>query len=84
MKVKGEKKRYTQLNAEFQRWDKKAFLSEQCKETEENNRIWKTNNLFKKTGDTKGIFHATMGTIKDRNDKDLTWVYWLDINHLYG
>ena len=73
----GERERYTQLNAEFQRIkrrDKKAFLSEQCtcKEIEENNRMGKTSDLFKKTGDTKGTFHAKMGTIKDRNGKDLT------------
>ena len=63
------------LNAVFQRIirrDKKAFLSEQCKEIEENHRMGKTRYLFKKTGDTKGIFHAKMGTIKDRNDMDLT------------
>ena len=66
-KGKGEKERYTHLNAEFQRIarrDKKAFLSDQCKEIEENNRIGKTRNLFKKTRDTKGIFHAKMGTIR--------------------
>ena len=70
MKGKGERERYTQLNAEFQRIvrrDKKAFLNGQCKETEENNRKVKTRDLFKKTGDTKGTFHARMGTIKDRN-----------------
>ena len=75
MKGKGEKERYTQLNAEFQRTarrDKKAFLSEQCKEIEENNRMGKTRDFFKKTGDTKGTFHAKMGTIKDRNSMDLT------------
>ena len=75
MKGKGERERYTHLNAEFQkteRRDKKAFLSEQCKEIEENNRMGKTRDLFKKTGDTKGTFHAKMGTIKDRNGKDLT------------
>ena len=69
------KERYKHLNAEFQRIarrDKKAFLSNQCKEIEENNRIGKTRNLFKKTRDTKGIFHAKMGTIKDRNNMDLT------------
>ena len=69
-KGKGEKDRYTHLNAEFQRItrrDKKAFLSDQCKETEENNRVGKTRDLFKKIRDTKGIFHAKMGTIKDRN-----------------
>ena len=75
--VKGqeERERYAQLNAEFQRIsrrDKKAFLSEQCKETEENNGMRKTRDLFKKIRNTKGIFHATMGTIKDRNSKDLT------------
>ena len=75
MKGKGEKKKYNHLNAEFQRIarrDKKAFLSEQCKEIEENNRIGKTRDLFKKTGDSKGTFHAKMGTIKDTNSKDLT------------
>ena len=69
-KGKGEKERYTHLNAEFQRIgrrDKKAFLSDQCKEIEENNRMWKTRDLFKKIRDTKGTFHAKMGTIKDRN-----------------
>ena len=69
-----EKERYTQLNAAFQRKarrDKKAFLSEQCKEIEENNRMGKTRDLFKKMRDTKGIFHAKMGTIKDRNSMDL-------------
>ena len=74
-KGKGEKKRYTQLNAEFQRIarrDKKAFLSDQCKEIEENNRMGKTRDLFKKIRDTKGTFHAKMGTIKDRNSMDLT------------
>ena len=74
MKGKGERERYTQLNAEFQRIarrDKKAFLSNQCKEIEENNRIGKTKDLFKKIGDTKGTFHVKMGTIKDRNSKDL-------------
>ena len=73
-KSKGEKERYTYLNAEFQRVarrDKKAFLSDQCKETEENNRMGKTKDLFKKIRDTKGIFHAKMGTIKDRNGMDL-------------
>ena len=75
VKGKGERERYTQLNAEFQkiaRKDKKAFLSEQCKEIEENNRIGKTKDLFKKIGDIKGVFHARMGMIKDRNGKDLT------------
>ena len=74
-KIKGEKKRYNHLNAEFQtiaRRDKKAFLSNQCKETEENSRIEKTRDLFKKIRDTKGAFHAKMGSIKDRNSKDLT------------
>ena len=76
-KSKGEKERYTHLNAESQRTarrDKKAFLSDQCKEIEENNRIGKTRDLFKKIGDTKGIFHAKMGLIKDRNGMDLTEV----------
>ena len=75
VKGKGEKERYTYLNAEFQRIarrDKKAFLSDQCKETEENNRMGKTRNLFKKIRDTKGNFHAKMGTIKDRNGMNLT------------
>ena len=74
-KRKGEKERYTHLNAEFQRIarrDKKAFLSDQCKEIEENNRMGKTRDLFKKIRDTKGIFHAKMGSIKDRNGMDLT------------
>ena len=73
-KGKGEKERYTHLNAEFQRIarrDKKAFLSDQCKEIEENNRMGKTGGLFKKIRDTKGIFHAKMVTIKDSNSKDL-------------
>ena len=75
MKGKGEKERYTYLNAEFQRIarrDKKAFLSDQCKEMEENNRMEKTSDLFKKIRDTKGTFHAKMGTIKDRDIMDLT------------
>ena len=75
VKGKGERIRYTQLNAEFQRiarGDKKAFLSEQCKEIEQNNGMGKTRDLFKKTGDIKKIFHARMGTIKDRNYKQLT------------
>ena len=75
MKIKGERERYTQLNAEFQeiaRRAKKAFFNEQCKEVEENNRVGKTRDLCKKTGDIKGIFHARMDTIKDRNSKDLT------------
>ena len=74
-KSKGEKKRYTHLNAEFQRIarrDKKAFFSDQCKEIEENNRMGKTRDLFKKIRDTKGTFHAQMGSIKDRNGMDLT------------
>ena len=74
-KSKGEKERYKHLNAEFQRIarrDKKGFLSDQCKEIEENNRMGKTRDLFKKIRDTKGIFHATMGSIKDRNCMDLT------------
>ena len=69
-KGKKEKERYTHMNAEFQRIarrDKKVFLSEQCKEIKENNRMGKTRNFFKKIRDTKGIFHAKMGTIKDRN-----------------
>ena len=72
---KGEKERYTHLSAEFQRIarrDKKAFLSDQCKETEETNRMGKTRDLFKKMRDTKGTFHAKMGSIKDRNGMDLT------------
>ena len=77
-KGKGEKERYTHLNAEFQRIaerekkDKKAFLSDQCKQTEENNRTGKTRDLFKKIRDTKGIFHAKIGSLKDRNSIDLT------------
>ena len=73
-KSKGEKERYKHLNAEFQRIirDKKAFLSDQCKEIEENNRMGKTKDLFKKIRDNKGTFHAKMGSIKDRNDRDLT------------
>ena len=74
VKIKGEKERYKHLNAEFQRIarrDKKAFLSDQCKEIEGNNRIGKTRDLFKKIRDTKGTFHAKMGSIKDRN-KNLT------------
>ena len=75
MKGKGEKERYTHLNAEFQRIarrGKKAFLSDQCKEIEENNRMGKTRDLFKKIRDTKGTLHAKMGSIKDRNGMDLT------------
>ena len=74
-KRKGEKERYTHLNAEFQRIarrDQKDFLSDQCKEIEENNRMEKTRDLFKKIKDTKGTFHAKMGSIKDRNGMDLT------------
>ena len=74
-KGKGEKERSTYLNEEFQRTsrrDKKAFLSDQCKEIEENNRMGKTRDLFRKIRDTKGIFHAKMGTIKDRNGMNLT------------
>ena len=77
VKGTGEKERYTQLNAEFQRIarrDKKAFLSDQCKEKEENNKLGKTRDLFKKIRDTKGTFHAKMGTIKDRNGMDQTEV----------
>ena len=75
VKGKGEKERYTHLNAAFQRIakrDKKAFLSDQCKEIEENNRMGKTKGLFQKIRDTKGTYHAKMGTIKDRNGMDLT------------
>jgi len=75
VKSKGEKERYKHLNAEFQRIgrrDKEAFLSDQCEEIEENNRMGKTRDLFKKIRDTKGIFHAKMGFIKDRNGMDLT------------
>ena len=75
LKDKGEKERYTHLNAEFQRIakrDKKPFLSDQCKEIEENNRMGKTRDLFKKSRDTKGTFHAKMGTIKVRNGMDIT------------
>ena len=76
-KSKGEKERYKHLNVQFQktaRRDKKAFLSDQCKEIEENNRMGKTRDLFKKIRDTKGTFHAKMGSIKDRNSVDLTAV----------
>ena len=75
VKSKGEKERHKHVNAEFQRIarrDKKAFLSNQCKEIEENNRMGKTRDLFKKIRDTKGTFHAEMGSIKDRNGVDLT------------
>ena len=75
-KAKGEKKRYTHLNADFQRMarrdNKKVFLHDQCKEIEENNRMGKTRDLFKNISDIKGTFHAKMGTIKDRNGMDLT------------
>ena len=74
-KSKGEKERYKYLNAEFQRIarrDKKAFLSDQCKEIEENNRMGKTRDFFKKIRDTKGTIHTKMGTIKNRNSMDLT------------
>ena len=74
-KSKGEKERYTYLNAELQRIakrDKKAFLSDQCKEIDENNRMGKTRDLFKKIRDTKGTFHAKMGSIKDRHGMDLS------------
>ena len=75
VKSKVAKERYMHLNAEFQRIarrDKKAFFSDQCKEIEENNRIGKTRDLFKKIRDTKGTFHAKMGSVKDRNGRDLT------------
>ena len=75
VKSRVKKERYKHLNAEFQRItrrDKKAFLSDQCKEIEENNRMGKTRDLFKKIRDTKGAFHAKMGSIKDRNGMDLT------------
>ena len=79
-KGKGEKERYIHLNAEFQRIarkSKKTSVSDQCKETEENNRMGKTRDLVKKIRDTKGTFHAKMGTIKDRNSKDLIEVEYL-------
>ena len=90
-KSKGEKERYTHLNAEFQRIarrDKKDFLNDQCKEIEENNRMEKTRDLFKKIRDTKGTFHAKMVTIKDRNGTDLTEAEdiktrWQDYTELY-
>ena len=75
VKGKGEGERHTQLNAQFQRitrGDNKSILNEQCKEVKQNNRMRKTSDLFKKTGDIKGPFHARMGTIKDKNGKDLT------------
>ena len=74
VKGEGERERYSHLNAEFQRRarnDKKAFLNEKCKEIEENNRMGKTRDHFKKIGDMKGNFHARMSTIKDRNSKDI-------------
>ena len=76
VKSKGEKGRYTYLNADFQRIaqrDKKDFLSDQCKEIEENNRMGKTRELFKKSRDTKGIFHAKMGTVKDRHNRSRSY-----------
>ena len=76
-KSKGEKERYLHLNAEFQRIarrDKKAFFSDQCKEIEENNRMGKTRDLFQKIRDTKGTFHAKMGSIKDRNGLTITFI----------
>ena len=91
VKGKGEKERYTHLNAEFQRIarrDKKSFLSDQCKEIKENNRMGKTRDLFKKIRGTKGIFHAKMGSIKDSNGRDLTEVEdikkrWQEYTELY-
>ena len=71
-KGKGDRERYTQLNAEFQRMARKAYLNEQCKEIEGNNRMEKNKDLLKKSGDIKGTFHASMGMIKDRNCKDVT------------
>ena len=89
-KSKGEKERYSHLNTEFQRIvrrEKKAFLSDQCKEIEENNRMGKTRDLFKKIRDTKGTFHAKMGSIKDKNCKDLTEAEeikkWQEYTELY-
>ena len=91
MKSKRERERYTQLNAEFQsiaKSNKKAFLSEQCKEIEENNRMGKTRDLFKKIRDIKGTFHAKIGSIKDRSGMDLTEAEdikkrWQDYTELY-
>ena len=91
VKSKGEKGRHTHLNAEFQRiarGDKKAFLSDQCKEIEENNRMGKTRDLFKKIRDSKGTFHAKMGSIMDRNGRDLTGAEdtkkrWQEYTELY-
>ena len=90
-KSKGEKERYKHLNAEFQRIarrDKKAFLSDQCKEIEENNKMGRSRDLFKRIRDTKGAFHTKMGTIKDRNGMDLTEVEdikkrWQEYTELY-
>ena len=87
-KGRGEKERYTHLNAEFKaRRDKKVFLSDQCKEIEENNRMGRTRDLFKKIRDTKGTFHARMDTIKDRNGMDLTEAEeikrWQEYTELY-
>ena len=78
VKIKEEKERYNYLNAEFQRIarrERRAFLSDQCKEIEENNRMGKTRDLFKKIRDTKGTFHAKTGSIKDRDGMDLTEAY---------
>ena len=91
VKSKGEKERYKHLNAEFQRIarrDKKAFFSDQCKEREENNRMGKTRDLFKKIRDTKGTFHAKMSSIKDRKGMDLTEAedikkWWQEYTELY-
>ena len=90
MKSKGEKERYTNLNADFQRIareDKKAFLSDQCKEIEENNIMGKTRDLFKKIRyqkkDTKGTFHAKMGSIKDRNGMDLTEIEDIEVARIH-
>ena len=83
VKSKGENERYTHLNAEFQRTartDKKAFLNDQCKKIEEKNRMGKTRDLFKKVTDTKGTFHAKMGTIKDRNGMDLCCIQAFNFN----
>ena len=84
-KDKGEKERYTHLNAEFQRTarrDKKAFLGDQCKEIEENNRMGKTRDLFKKIRDPKGTFHAKLGSVKDRNGLDLTALQYPCLEYL--
>ena len=81
VKGKGEKERYTHLNAGFQRIarrDKKAFISDQCKEIAENNRMGKTRDLFKKIGDTKGTFHSKLGIIKDRNSMGRTETVWAE------